>query len=135
MVINGKPDQNEEGDTCGRADSRKYDKSGPSQHDLPISNLNGGELMLFAKTPDPQEKRRETVNEKHLQNVYQEICTSYRAIDDFRAKLLALLPFATGGGIFFLLNKDIATTELKPFFLPIGLFGFAITAGLFAHEI
>jgi hypothetical protein len=67
--------------------------------------------------------------------VYDQLCKSYHAIDDFRAKLLALLPLATGGGIFLLLNKDIATAELKPFFGPIGLFGFAITLGLFAYEI
>jgi hypothetical protein len=75
-------------------------------------------------------------NFENTRAAYNELCTNYRAIDDFRAKLLALLPFATGGGIFLLLNKDIATlAELKPFFLPIGLFGFAITFGLFAYEI
>jgi uncharacterized protein DUF4440 len=91
--------------------------------------------MLFAKAADPQETRMETVVEKHLPTVYQEVCKSYHAIDDFRAKLLALLPFATGAGIFLLLNKDIATAEVKPFLGPIGLFGFAITLGLFAYEI
>jgi hypothetical protein len=28
---------------------------------------------------------------------YEELCTSYRAIDDFRAKLLGFLPLVTGG--------------------------------------
>jgi len=91
--------------------------------------------MSFAEAADHQKTRTETVNEKSLPTVYQQICTSYHAIDDFRAKLLALLPFATGAGIFLLLNKDIATAELKPFFGPVGLFGFAITLGLFAYEV
>jgi hypothetical protein len=29
---------------------------------------------------------------ENLRTVYRELCQSYRAIDDFRAKLLALLP-------------------------------------------
>lgn len=77
----------------------------------------------------------ETVNEKHLPAIYQQICTSYHAIDDFRAKLLALLPFATGAGIFLLLNKEATTANIQPFFTPIGLFGFVITLGLFVYEI
>lgn len=91
--------------------------------------------MLFAKSADSKETRTEAINEKSLPTVYQETCKNYQAIDDFRAKLLALLPFATSAGIFLLLNKDIATAELKPFFGPLGLFGFAITLGLFAYEI
>ena len=91
--------------------------------------------MLFAKSADSKETRTEAINEKSLPTVYQETCKNYQAIDDFRAKLLALLPFATSAGIFLLLNKDIAAAGLKPFFGPIGLFGFAITLGLFAYEI
>ena len=91
--------------------------------------------MCFAEAAEHAKTKTETVNEKHLPTVYAQICTSYHAIDDFRAKLLALLPFATGAGIFLLLNKDAVTTDLKCFFGPIGLFGFAITLGLFAYEI
>lgn len=68
-------------------------------------------------------------------DVYRELCSSYRAIDDFRAKLLAFLPFATGGGIFLLLNKDFVSGEFTRFFAPIGIFGFLITLGLSANEI
>jgi hypothetical protein len=64
---------------------------------------------------------------------YEQLCISYHAIDDFRAKLLALLPLATGGGIFFLAN--LLDDKTKPFFLPIGIFGFVITLGLFSYEI
>jgi hypothetical protein len=75
-------------------------------------------------------------NEKdqNLRCVYNELCSSYRAIDDFRAKLLALLPLATGTGIFLLISKDFPTGAEK-FLGPIGLFGFAITVGLCVYEI
>jgi len=69
----------------------------------------------------------------HLLKAYEQLCISYHAIDDFRAKLLAFLPLATSGGIFFLLNQ--LTDDMKPFFEPIGVFGFLITFGLFSYEI
>ena len=64
---------------------------------------------------------------------YEQLCISYRAIDDFRAKLLGFLPLATGAGIF-LLAKNL-TGEAKGFLGPIGAFGFLTTLGLFAFEI
>jgi hypothetical protein len=48
--------------------------------------------------------------DENLKMAYQEVCTTYRAIDDFRAKLLGLLPLVSGTGIFFLLN--MRTTDL-----------------------
>ncbi|MCX4672344.1 hypothetical protein OG453_37740 [Streptomyces sp. NBC_01381] len=65
--------------------------------------------------------------------VYQEICLSYRAIDDFRAKLLSLLPAVSGVGVGVLLGKDPG--EPEPLWLPIGLFGTVVTLGLFAYEL
>jgi hypothetical protein len=73
--------------------------------------------------------------------VYQELCNSYRAIDDFRAKLLGFLPLATGTGMFLLLNnagfKDFKTLpdEMKSLLVAAGAFGFAITLGLFFYEL
>lgn len=69
----------------------------------------------------------------NLKSVYDQLCISYRAIDDFRAKLLGLLPLASAGGIFLLLNQlpDGATSRLGP----IGAFGSVVTLGLFAYEI
>lgn len=72
----------------------------------------------------------------NLMPVYQELCQSYRAIDDFRAKLLGLLPLATGTGIFLLYsNSDKLPADMQGFLGPIGLFGFVITLGLFLYEI
>ncbi len=72
------------------------------------------------------------------ETVYKELCSSYRAIDDFRAKLLALLPLVTSGIFAFLMAPTTNTDKInlvKPFLLPIGLFGLAITLGLFIFEL
>jgi hypothetical protein len=75
----------------------------------------------------------------NLKFVYDKLCTSYHAIDDFRAKLLGFLPLASGAGIFLLLNDALAdptkSTFVRLFILPIGIFGFVITLGLFFFEI
>jgi len=67
---------------------------------------------------------------------YQEVCNSHRAITDFRGKLLALLPVASGAGIFLLLDKPIKTpdTTFTTFLIAAGIFGAAVTIGLFFYE-
>jgi hypothetical protein len=62
---------------------------------------------------------------------YEEICRSHQGIADFRAKLLALLPLASGAGLFVLLEKQKDTRHVGA----IGLFGFAVTLGLFLYEL
>jgi predicted cation transporter len=72
---------------------------------------------------------------------YEQLCTSYHAIDDFRSKLLGLLPIVSGSGIFLLLSEALARTPLKEaagarqFLYPIGLFGFVVALGLFCYEL
>jgi quinol monooxygenase YgiN len=68
-----------------------------------------------------------------LRVVYQETCKSHGAIVDFRAKLLALLPLATGAGVFVLLGK--VNHHNQTFLVPIGLFGIAVTFGLLMYEL
>lgn len=63
--------------------------------------------------------------------LYQEICKSHATITDFRAKLLALLPLASGTGALLLLTGEVNTR----YFGPIGLYGLAITFGLFMYEL
>ena len=77
---------------------------------------------------EPQENQENGLKPEQL---YQQICDSYRAIDDFRAKLLGFLPLVSGGGIFFLLSGSLP----KEFLGPIGVFGIVITLGLFTYEI
>jgi hypothetical protein len=64
---------------------------------------------------------------------YDQLCTSYRAIDDFRAKLLGFLPLVTGGGLVLLTGR--VDEVRREFFAPVGLFGIAVTTGLLAYEI
>lgn len=67
--------------------------------------------------------------------IYEQLCNSYRAIDDFRAKLLGFLPLATGTGVFLLVTDPEKIKSMQVFFQPIGVFGFVITLGLFFYEL
>jgi len=69
----------------------------------------------------------------NFRDVYQQLCNSYRAIDDFRAKLLGFLPLVSGTGIFILMS-NIADIK-RAILFPVGIFGFIVTLGLFAFEI
>jgi hypothetical protein len=100
-----------------------------------LAGENGGALMKWWTKTD----RGETVDPLPAEEAlnyrlaYEQLCVSYRAIDDFRAKLLGFLPLVTGGslGLLFSGRADLAT-EL---FLPAGLFGILVTFGLFTYEI
>jgi hypothetical protein len=76
----------------------------------------------------------ETQKPENLLTAYRELCTSYRAIDEFRTKLLGFLPLATGTGIFFLVTDQAKIDSVRPYFPYIGAFGFVITLGLFFYE-
>ena len=69
---------------------------------------------------------------------YQEICKSYHGIDDFRMKLLGLLPLASLVGIFGL-SKDSLFAQANPaarhLIAFIGIFAAAFTLALFLYEI
>ena len=70
-----------------------------------------------------------------LLKIYEELCQTYRALDDFRAKLLGLLPLASVGGVFLLLSNVDKIQSAKEYLLPLGLFGFVVTFGLFIYEL
>jgi hypothetical protein len=76
----------------------------------------------------------------HALAVYEQLCQNYRAIDEFRTKLLGLLPFATAAGVLVLLKDEIDTSDAhlhraQLFLGAIGTFGFLVTLGLFAYEL
>jgi hypothetical protein len=79
----------------------------------------------------------------YRESAYARLCESYHAIDDFRMKLLGLLPVATGTGVFLLLNSNMDLLDsakrqqhtLEQFLTAIGAFGFLFTLGLFAYEL
>jgi hypothetical protein len=64
---------------------------------------------------------------------YEQLCTSYHAIDDFRAKLLGFLPLVTGGGLVLLTGR--AEDVRIEFFRPVGIFGMLVTAGLLTYGL
>jgi hypothetical protein len=83
---------------------------------------------------NPTARPQQTPSDETLRMEYVEVCKSHSSITEFRAKLLALLPIASGSGIFLLLTKrsePIDTTYLHL----IGLFGFLVTLGLFIYEL
>src|SRR5690348_5426892 len=81
----------------------------------------------------------------HREIAYARVCDSYHAIDDFRTKLLGLLPVATGTGVFLLLNsntdllgpgkKPTQQQTLEVFLTAAGFIGLTFTVGLFAYEL
>jgi hypothetical protein len=68
-----------------------------------------------------------------LRTVYQELCKTHNGIADFRAKLLALLPIASGTGVFLFLGKLNGSD--RKLLIAVGLFGLAVTFGLFMYEL
>ena len=68
---------------------------------------------------------------ENLKTLYNQLCTSYHSVDDFRAKLLALLPLVSGIAIFQLLGKP----EVMPFLPVMGIFGAVTGVGLLIYEM
>jgi hypothetical protein len=64
--------------------------------------------------------------------VYTEIGNNYRAMDDLRLRLLALLPLATGAGIVVLLGSHSVSATID---VPVGLFGMVATTSLYFYEL
>jgi len=70
-------------------------------------------------------------NQENLRLSYSELCNSYHAVDDFRAKLLGLMPLVSGFAIFELLGKPAVASYLSV----IGVLGVAVSLGLFIYEL
>lgn len=71
-----------------------------------------------------------------LRTAYDQICRAHDGIAEFRAKLLGLLPLASGASIFLLIGNEAVTQGNNVLHLiPVGLFGMLITLGLFFYEL
>jgi hypothetical protein len=70
--------------------------------------------------------------EENLPAAYQAARDRHHQIDDFRGKLLALLPIASGAAGLLLLSKS---DTIDKYLTPIGIFGLAVTFGLFLYEL
>jgi hypothetical protein len=64
--------------------------------------------------------------------VYAQVGENYRAIDDLRLRLLALLPLATGAGILVLLGGHSVAAVIG---VPVGVFGMIATVSLYFYEL
>ena len=76
--------------------------------------------------------------------IYEQICISHQAIDEFRMKLLGLLPLASLAGIFLLSKSDSVldliggpskTSAENPLIAFIAIFAATFTLALFVYEI
>jgi hypothetical protein len=82
-----------------------------------------------------------SIPRESVQALYDRLCDSYHAIDDFRMKLLGLLPVATGTGVFLLLSGKAEFIDSKSggqvpeALAAIGIFGALFTLGLFTYEL
>lgn len=97
----------------------------------------------MAKKPDSILSGKTTegdtgLNTQPLLSLYQEICKSIHDVDDFRMKLLGLLPLTSLVGIFALGNNSLfatQTSESKRLITFIGIFAASLTLSLFIYEI
>jgi hypothetical protein len=64
--------------------------------------------------------------------VYAQVGDNYRAIDDLRLRLLALLPLATGTGLLVLLGGHSVAAAIG---VPVGVFGMVATISLYFYEL
>ena len=75
--------------------------------------------------------------------LYTQVCESYRAIDDFRMKLLGLLRVAAGAGVLVAsaaarwtsVRQGSDLRRIQQVLAAVAIFGIAITVGLFAYEL
>jgi hypothetical protein len=81
------------------------------------------------------QKGESRLTDEQLLAYYEEVCRSHAAITDFRAKLLALLPIASGAGIGLLWSQADGRANIPALLLiAAGLFGASVTVGLFFYE-
>ena len=97
--------------------------------------MSGGHLLAANTVLD----RSQAPSEAAILATYAEICRSYHAIDEFRMKLLGLLPLASLVAVFILDANTIGSLQGSPLgadLLRFGaLFAALLTLSLFGYEI
>jgi hypothetical protein len=87
-------------------------------------------MVAYMATAETERARyRESAHADNLRTAYEKVCECHTSMVEFRAKLLALLPLASGAGVFLLMTSE-PTTE----YIAAGLFGALLTIGLFIFE-
>jgi hypothetical protein len=83
-------------------------------------------------TQTQEDSRTPPGDKENLLAAYQAACNRHQQIDEFRGKLLALLPTVSGAGGLVLLKYS---GTFKNYLTPIGIYGFAATFGIFIYEL
>ena len=101
---------------------------------LPRAERSVSIYLMRARYVHPQDL---TPRQKILLAEYQELCKSHSGITDFRAKLLAFLPIASGTGVGLLVfqSKSHASDAEAGLLIGLGIFGAVVTIGLFLYEL
>jgi len=101
---------------------------------LPSAERSVSIYLVHAHDTQPQDL---TPRQKILLAEYQEVCKSHSGITDFRAKLLAFLPIASGTGVGLLVfqSKGEASDSGSGLLIGLGIFGAIVTIGLFLYEL
>lgn len=75
-------------------------------------------------------------SDEEVRMVYQQICTGYQNIEDFRSKLLALVPFVTASSfVATIISNPTKSLPLTNLVLPFGTLGAFVTLGLYIFEL
>jgi hypothetical protein len=74
----------------------------------------------------------QTESQENLLVAYKAACDRHQQIDEFRGKLLALLPIASGATGLLLIGEH---GTFGKYLTPIGIYGLAATLGLFIYEL
>lgn len=74
-------------------------------------------------------------HQEALKLIYQEVCNTYRHIEDFRTKVLGLLPIFTGTSFLTSIFTQQQKGSLPKLLIPIGALGILVTLGLFCYEV
>src|SRR5262245_11829668 len=92
-------------------------------------------------TSSPGTAGSRSLSDEALLATYGEVCRSYHAIDEFRMKLLGLLPLASLIGVVLLDNDKVITNAVSPGTTQnelvrfAAVFAAALTFALFLYEV
>ena len=93
-------------------------------------------VSLESLSPPEPVKPADDKRTERLLAAYTEVCSSYHAVDDFRAKLLGILPIASLAGILLVSDKSPLLDEGTQQVVGFGsAFAAAFTLALFLFEI
>jgi len=99
---------------------------------------DGGDYPMTIKRTEGDAILKPEERTKILLAAYSEVCRSYHAIDDFRTKLLGVLPLTSLAGVFLIdTNKSVfsPTSDAHVILGFAGIFAALLTLALFGYEV